>query len=163
MSEEDFMARWERKFGIKERKVKRKKKLTCKRFDFQNTRIGKQEVFLKRVFEYLQSKLEDGETLYRLKNCLCDGMLQLKDGNILIEVKGGKLNWLKQCNAMTQLMIPSKWIKERWNIDLNGYWIIAEDFTEEWKSKTLDYALEYHRFIKDTFHFDVHLDRKSVV
>ena len=88
---------------------------------------------------------------------MSDGLLQLKNGNILIEVKGGKLNWAKQCNALTQLMIASKWIKEKWDIDLDDYWIIAEDFTEEWTTKTLDYPLEYHRFIKDTFKFDIRL------
>lgn len=154
----DFMTKCKKKFAIKEKKVKRSKsKKTCRRTEFRNAKISKQEVFLKEVFEYLQNKLENGEKLYRLKNCLSDGLLQLKNGNILIEVKGGKLNWLKQCNALTQLMIASKWIEDKWNIDIDDYWIIAEDFTKEWTTKTLDYPLEYHRFIKDRFGFDVRL------
>jgi len=152
------MVKWKRKFNINKRKVKRKEKLPCKRTDFREIQGRMKDDFLKEVFNYLQSKLGNREKLYRFENCLCDGMLELEDGNILIEVKGGKLNWGYQCIAITQLMIATVWLKEKWNENVNEHWIIAEDFTsrQNW-GKTLDYALEYHRFIKEAFGFDIRL------
>jgi len=114
--------------------------------------------FLKKVFEHLQSKLEDGESLYRLRACNCDGFMKLKDGNILIEIKGGELNWGYQCTAITELIIGSKLVRDRWNENANEHWIIAKAFTsgQGW-DRTLDYPLETHRFIKDAIGFEIHL------
>jgi len=154
----EFISRLKIKFDINEIKEKRKTKRPCKRIDFKKIQVPKKDRFLKKVFNHLQNKLETGETLYRFCNCLCDGMLKLQGGNILLEVKGGKLNWGSQCIAITQLMIASKWIKDKWNENVDGYWIVAEDFTssQDW-GNTLDYALEYHRFVKGAFGFDIRL------
>jgi len=129
---------------------------------YKNEITNKEEIstitsnnFEQNVFKYLFDEYSGAKNrIYKLKNCRCDGLLELNEKLILLEMKGG-INGQWDRFAICQLIEGKYFLKEAWNYDVEEGWIVFGEFIKSnWtRNKNLNparYPLETINNINET-------------